>query len=319
MANVVAMRRLRSGTIGAMEHLLIIGCGDIARRALPALLARYRVTALVRTSHEAARLAGLGVETVLGDLDDPPSLAPLSGSADRIACLAPPPDAGATDPRTRNLLATLRATDSKSGAILAHAPRAPRHCVYVSTSGVYGHRAGAFVDESHAPIPVTDRARRRLDAERAWLEFGRATGATIVVLRVPGIYAADRLPLDRIRRGTPVLRDEDDVYTNHIHADDLAAIVVTAIERDDKPGIYNASDDTQMKMGEWFDLLADRSALPRPPRIPRAGADTRIPPALLSFMSESRRLVNAKIKRELGVKLRYPSVREGVPPRIEEK
>lgn len=299
-----------------MECLLIIGCGDIARRALPALVARYRVQALVRSAHDAGRLAALGVEPVLGDLDDPPSLAPLCGRADRIAYLAPPPDSGATDPRTRNLLAALHAPDSKSGAILAHAPRLPRHCVYVSTSGVYGQRAGAFVDERDEVNPATDRARRRADAECAWLEFGRASSATVSILRVPGIYAADRLPVERVRRGTPVLRDEDDVYTNHIHADDLAAIVVTAIDRDDKPGIYNASDDSQMKMGEWFDLIADRAGLPRPPRIALGEASARIPPALMSFMRESRRLVSAKMKRELGVTLRYPTVRDGVPPHI---
>ncbi len=299
-----------------MERLLIIGCGDVARRALPALRQRYHVLALVRSASDVERPALEGVEVVRGDLDDPQTLAPLVGCADRLVFLAPPPDSGTTDPRSRNLIEVLRAQASKSGAILAHAPHALRHCVYVSTSGVYGDCAGALVDETRDVNPQSDRARRRVDAERAWLEFGRAAEVTTTILRVPGIYAADRLPLDRLRRGTPALRDEDDGYTNHVHADDLASIVFTAIERDDRPGIYNASDDTELKMGQWFDLVADRAGLPRPPRVSRAQAAERIAPALWSFMRESRRLVNAKMKDVLGVTLRYPTVRDGVPLRI---
>ena len=132
------------------------------------------------------------------------------------------------------------------------------------------------------------------------------------MLRVPGIYAADRLPLERLRAGTPVLRDRDDVYTNHIHADDLAAICARALEEAAPAGIYNASDDTSLKMGEWFDLVADSRGLPRPPRIARAEAAGRVPPELLSFMSESRLLDNTRLKQVLGMRLRYPTVREGL-------
>jgi nucleoside-diphosphate-sugar epimerase len=135
----------------------------------------------------------------------------------------------------------------------------------------------------------------------------------LVVLRVPGIYAADRLPLERLRAGMPVLRAEDDVYTNHIHADDLAAIALRALDEAAPAGVYNAVDDSELRMGEWFDLLAERACLPRPPRIARAVAEGRISPESLSFMSESRRLLNAKMKRALGVKLQYATVFEGVP------
>jgi len=132
-----------------------------------------------------------------------------------------------------------------------------------------------------------------------------------VILRVPGIYASDRLPLERLRQGVPALRAEDDVYSNHIHADDLAAAVVAALELESARGAYNVNDDTEMRMADWFDLVADRRGLPRPPRIARAQA--LIPPGQLSFMSESRRLVNRRMKAELGVRLRYPSVTDGVP------
>jgi nucleoside-diphosphate-sugar epimerase len=119
------------------------------------------------------------------------------------------------------------------------------------------------------------------------------------VLRAPGIYAADRLPLERLRAGMPVM---DDAYTSHIHADDLAAIAVRALEPDAAPGIYNAADDTEMKMGDWLDRVADFSGLPRLPR----GMNVD------SFITESRRLDNRRIKDVLGVSLKYPTVHEGL-------
>ena len=286
-----------------MENLLIIGCGDIARRALPELLRRYRVAALVRSREPA--LVASGVELIEGDLDDSASLASLAGRAERIAHLAPPAGSGSIDSRTRKLLAAL--APRGRGAML------PQRFVYLSTSGVYGDCASEWVEETRPPEPQTDRARRRLDAERALGEWGERNKVEIVILRVPGIYASDRLPLDRLIRGTPALAVEEDVYTNHIHADDLAAIVAAALEVKQASGIYNASDDSPMKMGDFFDLIADRTGLGRPPRVSRAEAVRRIPKEMLSFMCESRRLVNRRMKAELGVRLRYPTVADGVP------
>jgi nucleoside-diphosphate-sugar epimerase len=283
-----------------VERLLIVGAGDIARRALPALAARYATTALARG--DPAALARRGVSVVTGDLDRPDSLARLAGVADVVLHSAPPRDVGANDTRTRDLVTAL------SGARML-----PRRVVYISTSGVYGDCGGARIDESQPVNPQTDRARRRIDAERVLLDWGKARGPGIVILRAPGIYAADRLPLERVRRGTPVLRAEDDVYTNHVHADDLAAICARALEPDAPEGISNAADDTEMKLGDYLDLVADRFGLPRPPRVPRAEAEQLIPPALLSFMRESRRLVNRRLKDALGIRLRYPTVNEGVP------
>jgi len=286
-----------------VETLLIIGCGDIARRALPALGRRYRLCALVLSSD--AGLAASGVEQIEGDLDAPESLARLSGRARLVVHLAPPAQNGLRDSRTRNLLAALSGP-AKSGVML------PRRFVYLSTSGVYGDCAGERVDETRDPRPLTERARRRLDAERAVTEWGEREGVEIVILRVPGIYARDRLPLDRLARGTPVLRSEEDVYTNHIHADDLAGIVAAALESARARGAYNANDDSAIKMGDWFDLVADRHGVARPRRVSRAEASRVVPADLLSFMSESRRLSNDRMKAELGVRLRYPTVAEGL-------
>ena len=302
-----------------MERLLIIGCGDIARRALPELRSRYRVAALVRSRepalHHPAGFAGTpplqggDIELIEGDLDDPGSLAPLAGRAQRIVHLAPPAGSGSVDVRTRNLIAAL--APRGRGAML------PQRLVYLSTSGVYGDCAGEWVEETRAPRPQTERARRRLDAERALHEWGGSNNVEIVILRVPGIYAADRLPLDRLIRGTPALAAEEDVYTNHIHAEDLAAIVVAALEGGAVRGLYNASDDGPMKMGDFFDLVADRAGLRRPPRVSRDEAGHQVPQELLSFMSESRRLVNKRLKADLGVRLRYPTVADGVPMRVQ--
>jgi len=286
-----------------VENLLIIGCGDVARRALPELRRRYRVTALVRSPDPA--LDAVGVGQIACDLDDAASLAQLGGRAGRIAHLAPPAAGGALDTRMRSLLAAL--APRGRGAML------PRRFVYLSTSGVYGDCAGEWVDETRPPNPRTERAMRRLDAERALGDWGERNQVEIAILRVPGIYASDRLPLERLARGTPALRPEEDVYTNHIHADDLAGILVAALESTGARGVYNASDDGPTKMGEFFDLVADRSGLARPPRVSREEAARLLPPELLSFMSESRRLSNRRMKTQLGVRLRYSTVRDGIP------
>ena len=268
-----------------MNRLLIAGFGDIARRAAPQLERRFQLAPLSRAN-------GF-------DLDRPDSLS-LPPAQALLHC-APPPDRGAADTRTANLLAAL-----EKGRIL------PARIVYVSTSGVYGDCAGARVDEARPPAPQSERARRRLHAEIQLAQWAGDRGVGLIVLRAPGIYAAERLPLERLRAGTPVLRAEDDVYTSHVHADDLAAIACRALDEDAPAGVYNASDDTEMKMGDWFDLVADAYALPRPPRVSREAAKRQISNALLSFMQESRRLDNTRLKRVLGIGLRYPTVHEGL-------
>ena len=284
-----------------MKRLLIVGCGDIALRALPQLVRNYQVFGLVRAAGQAERIAALGAIPLTGDLDDPATLQALAGGAELVLHLAPPGESGERDERSANLIVALSA-------------RPPERLVYISTSGVYGDCGGAWVDEDRPVAPQTLRGARRADAERALLAWGRQSGVAVAVLRVPGIYAAERLPLAQLKRGAPVLRAEDDVYTNHIHAEDLAAICSTALERGAAGRIYNASDDGEMKMGDYFDLVADRAGLPRPPRITRAAAEAgAISEGLLSFMRESRRLLNTRMKTELGVRLRHPTVREGVP------
>lgn len=284
--------------------LLIIGCGDIALRAAPLLQAHYRLLGLYRRPENRALLRLQGITPVFGDLDIPASLGKLAGMAHAVLHLAPPPNHGKRDTRTTNLLAALAKRPKMKGGML------PQRLIYISTSGVYGDCDGALVNETRLINPQTGRALRRADAERQVRHWGLRNRVSVSILRVPGIYASDRLPLARLRERTPALLPEEDGYINHIHADDLVSIVFAAL-RHARPGrIYHACDDSNLKMGEYFDLIADRFDLPRPPRIARSDAEERISPGMLSFMQESRRLVNFRIKHELHVNLRYPTVSE---------
>jgi nucleoside-diphosphate-sugar epimerase len=284
-----------------MRRLLIVGCGDLGLRLVPLLRNRYRLYALTRSREHHALLRTQGVVPLCGDLDDAGSLARLAGLPHDLLHFAPPPSRGEDDVRTANLIRALR----KARSI-------PQRLIYISTSGVYGDRAGRLVREHEAVRPRTDRARRRVNAENRLREWGRGAGVRVVILRAPGIYAADRLPLERLRSATPVIVDAEDAYTNHIHADDLAAIVVAALARGRSQRVYHACDGTAMKMGQYFDLVARSFGLPPPPRISRAQAEARLPAALLSFMRESRRLDNRRLRQELRVQLKYPSVHEGL-------
>lgn len=300
-------------------HLLVVGAGDVAGRALAMAGGHYQATVLVRRAQRAAELTAAGRQVLTGDLDQPESLlAALSAMprCDLVLHCAPPPSSGTDDPRTANLLAALDTVADRFQHVKSDLPQArgilPRRLVYVSTSGVYGDCQGALVDESRPVAPATARAQRRVAAEARLQVWAAARGAELVILRAPGIYAADRLPLERLRRGLPVLRDEDDVYTNHIHADDLAGACLRGLEPNALPGVYNATDDSVLRMGEWMDRVADCFGLPRPARVSRAEAQTRIDPGMLSFMGESRRLVNARLKQEMGYLLRYPTVEQGL-------
>jgi nucleoside-diphosphate-sugar epimerase len=291
------------------ERVLIIGCGDVGTRAVRLLAParRVRVIALTSSPERVTALRQIGITPLQGDLDDARALRRLAGIATRVLHLAPPPSGETTDwrldPRTRALV---RALVQRS---------LPAALVYGSTSGVYGDAQGRWVSEATPARPMTPRAWRRVDAEATVHWLGRATGVRTTVLRIPGIYAPDRAggtPRERLQRGTPVLRAEDDVYTNHIHADDLARACVLALWRGRTQRNVNVVDDTELKMGDYFDFAADLYGLPRPQRIARDAAGDLLPLSLLSFMGESRRLRNDRMKHELRLRLRYPTVAQGL-------
>ncbi len=276
-------------------RLLIVGCGDIGVRIVARLRDRFRIFGTIanRTSADAVRAAG--AVPLLLDLDRRSKESRISALARRVIILAPTSPHGRRDARARRLLRMLRYVPSAK-------------MLYLSTSGVYGDRGGAWTDESTAPTPVSERAQRRLDAE----SLLRASRWRAAVLRVPGIYGPGRLPIERLRRAVPVLLPGQDVITNHIHADDLARACVAALFRAAPTRTYNVVDDSELYVGQYLDRVADRIGLSRPPRVSwdelrAAAGDQRV-----SFLRESRRLKNVRMKRELRLRLQYSDVDAGL-------
>ncbi len=277
-----------------MKKILIVGFGDVAERLVKRYAGQAEFVGLVRRAERVADLRALSVTPFVADLDDPYSLRRLP-RVDGVFHFAPPPSDGQTDPRTARLLHALT-RHGKPGAL-----------VYISTSGVYGDCGGNWVTETRAVAPVNARAVRRVDAEQQLRRWGETMRVQVSILRAPGIYAEDRLPLERIKRGTPALISQDDSYTNHIHADDLARLAWAALFRGRAQRIYHAVDAHPLKMGDWFDSCADAFDLPRPPRVNRAEAEKVLSEALLSFLRESRQLSNARATGELRLKYRFPT------------
>ena len=285
------------------QRVLIIGCGDVGLRAARVLNPRLQIMSLTSSPERAPLLRAQNITPLLGNLDHDHTLQRLAGLATRVLHLAPPPGEGPGDPRTLALVRALRRRT------------VPQNLVYGSTTGVYGDCAGDWVAEQRPLNAHTARGQRRVAAELSVRQLGHTSHTVVNLLRIPGIYAPDReggTPRARLQRGTPVLRSEDDVFTNHIHANDLARACVLALWRGKAQRSYNVNDDSTLQMGEYMDLAADLFGLPRPPRVARAQATEQLSPMLLSFMSESRRMVNTRMKRELRLKLEYPTVALGL-------
>ncbi|MBU3581681.1 SDR family oxidoreductase [Polynucleobacter sp. AP-Capit-er-40B-B4] len=276
--------------------ILIIGCGDIGLRVARQLSRSHRVYALTSQQSRFQELREVGAIPILGNLDQPESLWRLAGLAQTVIHLAPPQNSGNRDCRTRNLI-----------RILAQGSNAVRRLIYISTTGVYGDHRGAKVSEITPVNPQSERAKRRVDAERVLRLWGPANGVAITILRVPGIYAADRLPIERLESQTPALLPEEDAYSNHIHSDDLARLVCAAVYHGKPQRIINVCDGGETKMGDYFDEVADAFELQRPARLPGNELQKIVSPMLWSFMRESRRVTNARLS-ELKTPLRYPSV-----------
>jgi nucleoside-diphosphate-sugar epimerase len=298
-------QELNLGVHWVMCNLSIVGCGDIGSRVARCCLAEgERVMGWVRTQASFDRLTGFGVPAVRVDLDhDNVELPVLTGQ--RLFYFAPPPSAGRVDSRVARLLEHIRHTGS------------PRRVVYLSTSGVYGDCRGAWVDEAWPAAPQVDRARRRLDAEQQWRQWHKTTGGELVILRVAGIYGPGKLPSMRLQSGHPMVGEGDSPITNHIHSLDLVRICLAAMLRGGNGAVYNVSDGHPGTMTGYFNQVADFLQLPRPPVISKAEAEHRLSPGMLSYLRESRRLDNRKMLQELGIKLRYPNLQQGLPACLE--
>ncbi len=290
-----------------MGKICISGCGDIGQR----VAARYHTQSvlsqahielygLVRRPQVQAKLQTLGVTPVIADLDRPDTLTALSCKHAILFHFAPPPDSGQTDPRFRTLLAACEKTGLPAKVIL------------LSTTAVYGDCEGRWIDESEPVNPQTDRGRRRLDAENALREWAGKHQIPFVILRVSGIYGPGRLPIERLQQGLPILREDQAPFSNRIHQDDLALVCVAAAERAPNGAVYNVCDGHPSTMSHYFKSIAKALDLPPPTEIDREQAKRQLSPGMLSYLSESRRMSNAKLLRELGVTLQHPDLAAGL-------
>ncbi len=283
-----------------MIDKVIFGCGYLGRRVAHACLRQGApVTGVVRTLSSAAALRAAGIPSLVLDLDQPLT-SPLMLQDRELFYFAPPPRQGTEETRVRRLIASF----AQYGM--------PRRLVYLSTTGVYGDCAGAWVDETRTANPQVDRARRRWSGEQQFRAWSRASGGELVILRVAGIYGPGKLPLARLQRGEPTVQESEAPYTNRIHIDDLVQVCLAAMARGGDGEVYNVSDGAPGNMTDYFNRVADWAGLPRPPQISLAEAQLQLSAGMLSYLQESRRLDSRKLQRELGVELRYPDLVSGL-------
>lgn len=284
-----------------MNPVLIVGCGYVGQQLARCLQANgCAVTALARSEKSSSALRAQGLQAVHGDLDNPDSLAALPVSGALIYYLAPPPSAGTTDTRMKNFLKAITPATT------------PARIVLISTSGVYGDCQGAWVTEDRPPRPDADRARRRLDAERQLSAWGDAHAVPVVILRVPGIYGPGRLPEKRLRSGEPVLREQESPWSNRVHVVDLVRACIAAGEHARPNAVYNISDGHPTTMTDYFNHVADALGLARPPQISLVQARSELSEGMQSYLAESKRLDNRRMREELGVEPRYPDLVRGL-------
>ncbi len=284
-----------------MQRLLLVGCGDIALRLAEKLKGKYKIFGLSRSADRLSIIRDKGLVPILGDLDDRHSLHKISGISSDIVHLAPPSPTKTSDRRTSNLLTALQ-----SNKIL------PQRLIYISTSGVYGDAKGNVVSEVTRVNPQTLRAKRRLDSEILVRNFGKTTGVKVSILRVSGIYSKDRLPRKRLDEGMPMINIKQDTFSNHIHVQDLVETLAASLRKGDSGRCYNVSDNSCLKVGEYFDLVANFLGLNKPRRVSYEKAKAEIPASVFSFIKESRILDNRRLRDELLKEFRFPTVSNGL-------
>ena len=278
--------------------ILIVGCGDIGFRVAQRELASKVIFALCRSHQSVEKALNTGLKPIRGDLDGDLCFDQLPKPLS-IYYFAPPPNHGVQDRRMERFLTKLKGLQITK-------------LVYISTTGVYGDCEGRWIDETEPTLPLTDRAKRRLDAELQLQHWSDVTNVACSILRVPGIYGPGRLPIERINKRIPVVRIEEAPYSNRIHSDDLAEICYQTMNKREVVGIYNVSDGQPTSMTDYFLKVADCLGLERPPQISMEEARKRFTPEMLSFLDESKRILNQKLLNDLKITLKYPDLSEGL-------
>lgn len=285
-----------------MQRVIIAGCGYIGSRVARLWKKRgAEVVCLVRTAEKIPVLQSEGYTAGTFSLDDPAAIELPDTSNSIVYYLAPPPGGGTYDTRARNFIERL-----KNG-------RMPGKVIYMSTTSVYSESGGGCVTEDSAAEPHTAIGKRRLDAERAFLEYGREAGVPVVILRVSGIYGPGRLPLMQISQGQPLLREEESGPSNRIHADDLAAVCLAAADRGESGDIFNVSDGHPSSMTSYFNACADLLGYPRQPQVSMEEARRTMSPLMLSYVTDSRVVDNTRMLERLQIRLKYPTMLDGLP------
>lgn len=221
------------------------------------------------------------------------------GSSSHVLISVPPAAQG--DPVLANEAEALAQKTSQS-----------RWIGYLSTTGIYGDKAGGWVDETSPPAPSTIRTERRLAAEIAWQTFAARINAPLHIFRLPGIYGPGRSPLAALRAGTARRFDKPNQVFSRIHVDDLAATLIASMANPVPGAIYNVSDDEPAPQADVIAYGAALLGLAPPPLEPYALVESSLPEMTRSFYRDSKRVDNTKMKRELGVRLTYPTYREGL-------
>jgi nucleoside-diphosphate-sugar epimerase len=285
-----------------MTTLLCFGLGYSAEHFVKAFGEKFeRVIGTVRSAERAGALNAQSAGNVRALIFDGAAvtqdLQSAIAEADAVLISAPPDDSG--DP-------VLRAC----GEYLVRAQRL-RAIVYLSTIGVYGDRSGAWVDEDTPALPSAERSRERLAAERAWLDFGARRNIAVAILRLAGIYGPGQNALMQVASGKARRIVKPGQVFNRIHVGDIAQAIDAAFTRN-ASGIFNVADDEPSPQGDPIAFAAELAGVAPPPEISFDEVAPSMSPMALSFWQECRRVKNGKLKHELGVRLRYPTYREGL-------
>lgn len=271
---------------------LIIGYGYVGK-ALSSLLKSKNI------AHVVAARSVTPDSTCAINLDLDASINPVS--AQRIWYFVPPNKNFPTDQRLENLLSKLTvSTEAK-------------RIVYISTTGVYGNCNGEWVTETRPVNPSTNRSKRRVNAEQQLVNWSKNNQNQYVILRVAGIYGPNRLPLSRLKQRQPMIPESEAPWSNRIHVEDLVNICFKAMSLETENEILNVADNHPSNMAMYFNQVADIAGLPRPPVVTLEDHNGTLSNAMLSYLQESRRIDNRKMLEHLKIKLKYPSLNEGLP------
>lgn len=292
-----------------MLKVFIAGCGYIGERIAHVYQeSGADIVCMVRSLDHRSRLESAGFYCIDAVLDDGAALTPFTLKDRILFYLVPPPGGGITDTRARNFIKHLSPLDK------------PARIVYMSATSVYDGQALGTVTEDTPPVPDSAMGKRRLDAETVFREYGAANNVPVIILRVSGIYGPGRLPLMQISQGQPLLHEVESGPSNRIHADDLTALCVSAATNAVDGDIFNISDGNPASMTTYFNACADALEMPRQPQITFEEARQVMSPLMFSYVRQSRIVDNRRMMERLNVRLRYPTLVEGiaasVPPRV---